>query len=141
MPNASTSATVTRLSGEFEITGWDEATYEERDGGRKLTRASVGQDLRGDMTGSGHAEWLMSYQDDGTARFVGLQRLEGTIDGRTGTVVVESIGDFDGTKAKGRWTVVPGSGTAGWTGMKGKGRFQAPLGPKATFTLDCEFSD
>jgi hypothetical protein len=141
MANASTSATVTRLSGEFEITGWDEATYEERDGGRKLTRASVGQDLRGDMAGSGRAEWLMSYQDDGTARFVGLQRLEGTIVGRTGTVVVESIGDFDGKKAKGRWTVVPGSGTAGWTGMKGKGWFQAPLGPKATFTLDCEFSD
>jgi hypothetical protein len=132
---------MTKLTGEFEITGWDEATYEERDGARKLTRASVGQDLRGDVTGTGQAEWLMSYQDDGTARFVGLQRLEGSIEGRRGSAVVESIGDFDGKKAKGRWSVVPGSGTDGWAGMKGKGRFVAPMGPKATFTLDCEFPD
>ena len=67
--------------GEFELTGWDENAYLEVDDTRKLTRASVTQEFRGDVVGAGSVEWLMSYQPDGTARFVGLQRIEGTVGG------------------------------------------------------------
>jgi hypothetical protein len=35
--------------------------------------------------------------------------------------------------------VVEGSGTGGWAGMSGQGRFQAPHGNKASFTLDYSF--
>jgi Protein of unknown function (DUF3224) len=81
----------------------------------------------------------MSYGDDGTARFVGLQQLEGAIDGREGSVVLESFGDFDGTEATWSGKVLDGSGTGGWAGMRGEGRFRAPHGPKASFTLDYSF--
>jgi Protein of unknown function (DUF3224) len=124
------------LTGEFQVTSWNESPYAEREGDRKLTRASVTQNLSGGLTGTGEVEWLMSYQQDGTARFVGLQQLEGAIDDRTGSVVVDTLGDFDGKEATGRWTVVPGSGTGGWAGMRGHGGFRAPLGSTASFTLD-----
>jgi hypothetical protein len=128
-----------KLNGEFTISSWDEETYAEREGERKLTRATVTQDLAGDVAGKGQVEWLMSYAEDGTAHFVGLQQFEGVIDDREGSVVLETIGEFDGTEATWTGKVVEGSGTGGWAGMSGEGRFQAPHGSKATFSLDYSF--
>jgi hypothetical protein len=122
--------------GEFELTGWDENAYLEVDDTRKLTRASVTQEFRGDVVGAGSVEWLMSYQPDGTARFVGLQRIEGTVGGEQGSVVLETVGEFDGAEAKGTWTVIAGSGTGGLAGLHGTGSFTAPHGPKATYELE-----
>jgi Protein of unknown function (DUF3224) len=130
---------MTVLRGELTNTSWEETTYAEREGARKLTRAAVTQDLSGDITGTGQVQWLMSYADDGTAHFIGLHVLEGLIDGRNGSVVLETIGDFDGNEATWRAKVVEGSGTGDWTGMRGEGHFQAPHGSKASFTLDCSF--
>jgi hypothetical protein len=127
------------VSGEFVYTSWEEETYAERDGERKLTRAKVAQDVAGDVEGKAQVEWLMSYGDGGTAHFVGLQQVEGVIEGREGSVILETIGDFDGTEAAWTARVVEGSGTGGWTGMRGEGRFRAPHGPKASFTLDYSF--
>jgi Protein of unknown function (DUF3224) len=127
------------LKGEFVVKSWDEETFADREGERKLTRATVTQDVSGDIVGKGLVEWLMSYAEDGTAHFVGLQEFEGVIDDREGGVVLETIGDFDGTEAAWRATVLEGSGTGGWAGMSGEGSFRAPHGSKATFTLDCSF--
>jgi hypothetical protein len=121
------------------ITSWQETTYGEREGNRKLTRATVTQDLAGDVTGTGQVEWLMSYAQDGTAHFVGLQQFHGRIDEREGSVVLETIGDFDGNEATWIGKVVEGSGTGDWTAMRGEGRFRAPHGSKASFTLECGF--
>jgi hypothetical protein len=127
------------LNGEFTLSSWEEKTYAEREGERKLTQATVTQDLTGDVAGKGQVEWLMSYGEDGTAHFVGLQQFEGMIDGRQGSVVLETNGDFDGKEATWAAKVIEGSGTGGWAGMSGEGRFQAPHGNKATFTLDFTF--
>lgn len=131
---------MTKIDGEFTLGSWDEETYAERDGGRKLTRADVTQDLSGGISGQGHAVWLMSYGEDGTAHYVGLQQFDGRIDDREGSLVLETIGDFDGTTAKWTATVVEDSGTGDWAGVSGKGRFEAPHGSKATFTLDLDFA-
>lgn len=130
---------MTKLQGEFTLSSWDEKTYAEREGDRKLTRATVTQDLAGDIVGKGQVEWLMSYGEDGTAHFVGLQQFEGVIDGREGSVILETIGGFDGKEATWDATVLEGSGTGEWAGMRGEGHFRAPHGPKATFELDCTF--
>jgi hypothetical protein len=130
---------MTTLNGELTLSSWDEQTYAEREGKRKLTRATVTQDISGDVVGKAQVEWLMSYAEDGTALFVGLQELAGAIDGREGSVVLESSGSFDGTEAAWTWTVVEGSGTGRWAGMRGEGRFRAPHGPTATFSLDYSF--
>jgi hypothetical protein len=130
---------MTVVRGEFTVTSWDEETYSEREGDRKLTRAAVTQDLDGDVTGKGQVEWLMSYAEDGTAHFVGLQVFEGVIDGREGTAVLETVGDFDGKEASWNGKVVDGSGTGEWAGLSGEGQFRAPHGNTATFSFDCRF--
>jgi hypothetical protein len=126
----------THITGTFKYTSWDENAYEELSNGRRLTRASVAQALSGDIEGEGSAEWLMCYRPDKTATFVGLQRLTGRVGGREGSFVVESHGIYDGELARGRWTIVPGSGTDELRDIQGEGTWQAPHGPEATFELD-----
>ena len=127
------------LKGEFEVTGWDEKPYHEG-GGEKLTRASVTQKFSGAIDGEGSVEWLICYRPDGTADFVALQRIDATIDGRSGTVVVRSAGVFDGEKAVGGWSVVDGSATGDLAGVTGNGHFEAPMGGTPTFELELELA-
>jgi Protein of unknown function (DUF3224) len=125
-----------RITGSFENTSWNEDTVEELDDGAKLTRATVTQDFSGDLEGEGAAEWLMAYRSDGTAHFVGLQRVRGSLGDRDGTFVLETIGEFDGKVASWNATVVPRSGTSGLDGLSGGGSFQAPMGSTATFDME-----
>ncbi len=124
--------------GSFEVVAWKEDAYEDRGGGGKLTRAEVSQTFSGDISGEGFAQWLMAYRADGTARFVGLQRVTGTIGGRQGSVVLETAGEFDGHEARWKASVVPGTGTGQLAGMSGDGSFAAPHGSTATFTFSYE---
>jgi hypothetical protein len=126
----------TTAKGSFALSSWDEDAYEEFDEGRKLTRATVGQAFTGDIDGEGGVQWLMSYRTDGTARFVGMQRVTGEVGGRRGSFVMETVGEFDGKVAAADWSVVDGSGTEELAGITGNGRFEAPMGSEATFSLD-----
>ena len=127
---------MTKLQGSFDVTSWNEETYEELPDGGKLTRAVVEQAFSGDIVGEGAVRWFMAYLADGTAHFVGLQRVRGTIDGRSGTFLMETSGAFDGTEAHGSWTVV--AGTEALEGLRGTGGFRAPHGSHATWELDVE---
>jgi hypothetical protein len=128
-----------RAAGSFNLTSWDEETYFEFSG-RKMTLATVTQSFSGDITGEGEVRWLMVYTDDGTARFVGMQRVEGSIDGRHGSFVLETSGDFDGQMARWTATVILGSGSDELEGLQGMGTFGAEHGPEATYEIDYQFS-
>lgn len=129
----------TQAAGGFKVQSWDEQAYGELDEGVKLTRASVTQTFTGDLEGDGAAEWLMCARADGTADFVGLVSVSGRLGDRKGGFVLENRGTFDGNTAEGPWSVVPGSGTGELAGLRGEGRFSAPLGSEATLTLAYDF--
>ncbi|MBV9805763.1 MAG: DUF3224 domain-containing protein [Solirubrobacterales bacterium] len=131
---------MTTLNGGFQVASWSEDPYDERDG-RRLTRASVTQRFEGDVAGDGAAQWLMAYQLDGTARFVGLQLVDGVLAGRRGTFVLETAGQFDGQAARWEATVVPGSSTGELADLTGAGRFEAPHGSKASYELQVELPE
>ena len=128
------------IKGSFQLKSWNENAYEERDG-RRLTRASVSQEFEGDIAGDGAAEWLMAYQADGRARFVGFQVVDGVIAGRRGTLVLETLGEFDGRVARWDATVVPGSSTGELSDATGAGRFEAPHGSRASYEFEVTLSD
>ena len=128
-----------RTSGKFTVTGGSEQTIREAPGEVKLTRVGGTQRFGGGMVGEGSVEWVFCYRPDGSARFVGVQRVEGSIDGRPGSVVMESIGDHDGRQSKGRWRVIAGSGTGELAGISGEGFFDAPGGPEASYELAYQF--
>lgn len=124
---------MTKATGSFAVSSWDEETYLDLEEG-KLTRASVTQEFTGDIEGAGAVEWLMSYRADGTAHFVGLQRIDAAIGDRHGTVVLETAGEFDGEVAEGTWSVV--AGHADLHDLRGEGRFVAPMGDQPRFELE-----
>jgi hypothetical protein len=126
-------------TGTFKIESWSEDGYGELDGGGKLTRARVEQAISGAIEGAGAVEWLMCYRPDKTADFVGFQRIDGRIGDRSGSVVLTSNGTFDGQEARGDLAIVAGSGTGDLRGLRGTGRFTAPLGSEASVTLDYDF--
>ena len=128
------------LNGAFKVASWNEDAYDERDGHR-LTRASVTQQFAGDIAGEGAAQWLMAYRPDGTARFVGMQLVDGTIAGRRGTFVLETAGEFDGRVARWEATVVAGSTTGELPRLTGAGRFEAPLGSEASYELEFDLAE
>jgi hypothetical protein len=125
------------LNGKFQVASWDESAYEERDG-RRLTRASVTQRFEGDIAGDGSAEWLMAYHPNGSARFVGLQLVEGEVAGRHGAFVLETAGEFDGGVARWEASVVRGSASGELAELSGRGSFEAPHGSEATYELELE---
>lgn len=128
------------MKGSFELSSWNEDAYEERDG-RRLTRASVSQRFEGDIAGDGAAEWLMAYQADGRARFVGFQVVDGELAGRRGTLVLETAGEFDGRVARWEATILPGSSTGELADVEGAGEFEAPHGSTASYELEVTLPD
>jgi hypothetical protein len=129
---------VKKATGQFKITGGHEETYAERNPGR-LTRSGGAQEFSGDIEGTGRIEWLMCYRGDRSAEFVGMQQIEGTLDGRTGEFVLTSTGAHDGVRSKGTWTVVSGCGKGDLSGIRGNGTWLAGPGPQATFELSYAF--
>ena len=127
--------------GTFEIQDWDEKTYQQLDGGGKLTEAKVTQKFTGDIQGEGKVIWLMAYPDPKTATFVGIQRLVGSIGGKKGSFLIQTIGDFDGKTAKGNWSLITGSGTDELAGISGEGSFGAPHGSTAEYQIDYELAE
>lgn len=134
----------TQAKGTFEIKSWDEKTWEGKSWnevtGAKLTHARVTTVLHGDIEGEATAQSLMVYRDDGTASYVGLERVVGQIGNRSGSFVWQSEGTFAEGAANTTWTVVPGSGTGDLTGLRGEGRYTAHHGQQPVpFTFDYDF--
>jgi Protein of unknown function (DUF3224) len=126
---------MTTANGTFEITSMGEDTLRELDGG-KITHANGTQRFSGDIEGDGSVEWLMCFLPGGRASYVGLQRIEGSLSERKGSFVMQAVGTFDGGASSGSWAVIEGSGTDGLAGITGEGRFEAPGGPNATYSLE-----
>ncbi len=128
-----------RAIGTFEVQTWDEKPYDLLPGGAKLSRASVTQTFDGDLRGIGTAEFLLMYPEDGPATFVGMQRIVGAVLDRDGSFTLRADGTVEGGVARGRWAVVPGSGSDGLRGIYGTGEFTAATGPLASFALEYGF--
>jgi Protein of unknown function (DUF3224) len=83
---------------------------------------------------------LQALRPDGSATYVGHERVTAAVAGRTGTFVFQNVGTLSPTgDVDGSWFVVPGSGSGQLTGLRGEGAFTAALGESAAITLDYWF--
>ncbi|HEX2611353.1 MAG TPA: DUF3224 domain-containing protein, partial [Gemmatimonadales bacterium] len=98
-------------NARFTIKGWDEKPYSEVQGLPKLTRATVSKTFSGDIEGESQVHYLMMYRSDGSASFVGLERVVGRLNGKSGSFVLQRTGTFEGGQARESYFVVSGSGT------------------------------
>jgi hypothetical protein len=134
----------TQAKATFAIQSWDEKTWEGQPynevQGAKITRAEVSKSLQGDIQGQSMLQYLMSYHENGTVSFVGLERVVGSLGGKSGSFVLQRIGADEDGVLKETYSVVPGSGTGELKGLRGTG--SATIGEHAEhypFTLDYHF--
>jgi hypothetical protein len=125
-------------NARFAIKSWDEKPYSEGQDQPRLTRAAVAKTFTGDIEGEGRVEYLMMYRDDGSATFVGLERIVGHLAGKSGSFVLQRIGGFEGGQAKESYTVIAGSGTGALRTLRGEGTSSVGHGMEHPFTLTYE---
>ena len=108
----------TRASGTFEVKtipqqpdeGWD-AT---------IGRLLLDKRFSGDLEGTSKGQMLGSGSPaSGSAGYVAMERVTGTLHGRTGTFALQHSGTMDGGAMHLDVIVVPGSGTGELEGIAG----------------------
>lgn len=124
----------------FTIEGWEEAAYDERPGAR-LSRTRITKTFTGDFAGTSEAETLMCVAPvEGSAAYVGFERLAGSLHGRAGTFVLHHTASGSGGQRGGSWTIVPDTGTGELTGITGAGEIVVAEGGAHTLMLVYELS-
>ncbi|MFJ9364917.1 DUF3224 domain-containing protein [Nocardia sp. NPDC101769] len=128
-----------RVEGTITVHKYEPVPYDEPEQGPVLTRIHVEESFSGGIEGDGVVEFLQSSTPDGAASFVGIERITGSVDGKSGTFLLQDAGTVADNIVSGEWFVVPGSGTGDLTGLRGEGGFKANLGEGAQVWLDYWF--
>ena len=128
-----------RANAVITVDTYEPAAYEQPAEGPALVRIHVEERFSGDLQGDGVAEFLQAGRADGSASFVGIERVTGTLAGRQGSFLLQDAGTVAGNIVSGEWFVVPGSGTGQLAGLRGTGGFRANLGEGAQVHLDYWF--
>jgi len=133
------SAQRTRATAVITVDKYEPSAYDEPADGQALTRIHVEESFSGDITGDGVVEFLQAAGADGSASFVGIERVTGQIGGRQGTFLLQDAGTVAGNIVSGDWFVIPRSGTGQLAGLRGEGGFRANLREGAQVHLDYWF--
>ena len=113
----------THATGTIEMKSWEERPFAETEGAPKLARANGSDLYHGDLEGEATFEYLMMYQDENRASYVGMERFVGRLGDRQGSFVLEITGTFADGVVTAEWHVVSGSGTGELRGVRGNGGF------------------
>lgn len=124
-----------QLKGVFQITGWDETPYLEGQDGARQSNAKITQSYLGGIEGHGELQYLMCYTSDGNAVFVGIETMTGTIEGRTGSLVLQHQGTFAAGVARSNFTIVAHSGQGEFANIVGEGSFESSEKGQANYQM------
>jgi hypothetical protein len=106
-------------SGSFEVKLGPQS--DENVGDPTVGRMSIDKQFHGDLEGTSKGQMLMvGTSTEGSAGYVALERVNGKLDGRTGSFALQHTGTMDRGAAQLSVTVVPDSGTDGLKGLSGK---------------------
>lgn len=88
--------------------------------GVSLGRMSLDKRFEGDLEATGRGEMLTALTPTkGSAGYVAIERVTGTLQGRSGSFVFQHSGTMDQGAQRLFITVVPGSGTGALAGISG----------------------
>ncbi|MBI1739588.1 MAG: DUF3224 domain-containing protein [Candidatus Koribacter versatilis] len=109
----------TRASGTFEVKLVPQATDDSTDA--TLGRISIDKQFHGDLEATSKGEMLTAGTSvKGSAGYVAIERVSGTLHGRRGTFVLQHSGTVTRGTPQLTITVVPDSGAGELVGLAGK---------------------
>lgn len=110
----------TRATGAFEVKV-EPQPAEEKSGGAAIGRLSLDKQFHGDLEAGSRGQMLAaSTATPGSAGYVAIELVTGTLRGRSGTFVLQHSGTMTRSAPQLSVTVVPDSGTGELTGLAGK---------------------
>ena len=109
-----------RASGTFEVKLKPQATDDKAEDAT-LGRMSIDKQFHGDIEGTSKGQMLTAGTDvKGSAGYVAIERVSGTLRGRSGTFALQHSGTMTRGAPQLSITVVPDSGTGQLEGLAGK---------------------
>ena len=119
----------------FEITLWEEASVAEGAEAPSFVPVTVHKIFKGDLQGTSVAQLLMTGYPNDARAYIAVERLEVSIDGRSGSFDLHHCASQGGPKPEAMWTIVSGSGTGDFQGIYGTATYRHDA-DGAFFTLD-----
>jgi hypothetical protein len=133
-------ADATRHHSTIDVVGYEKYDIGKHDDGSVLISTVLTERFSGAIEGIGRADHIRLVHADGTGISTGIERIQGTVDGRAGSFVLTAHGRNHGpTRVTGTWTVQPGSGTGELAGLRGRGKFTAIADADGRWRADDEF--
>jgi hypothetical protein len=109
----------THASGTFDVKLNPQSSEEDADG-TGLGRLSIDKQFHGDLEATSKGEMLSAGTSvKGSAGYVAIERVRGTLEGRTGTFILQHSGTMTRGAPQLAISVVPDSGTGGLEEISG----------------------
>jgi hypothetical protein len=110
----------THASGTFEVK-LNPQPPDDKVGDPTVGRMSIEKQFRGDLEATSRGQMLTAMTDvKGSAGYVAIERIAGTLHGRSGTFALQHTGTMNRGAPQLSVTVVPDSGTGQLVGLVGK---------------------
>lgn len=126
-----------QFTSTFTVSGWDER---ELDGGPhapRHTTAHYAVSYFGEVSGTSTIDLVMVYTPGGPVPYTGYEFFEGQVGQRSGSVVFEHAGAYDGAGATSQLSIVDGTATGDFADSKLSGHwFAPPEGDGALMIID-----
>ncbi|HEV2176894.1 MAG TPA: DUF3224 domain-containing protein [Terriglobia bacterium] len=107
-------------TGTFEVKLTPQAT-DDKAGDAILGRMSIDKQFHGDLEATSKGEMLTAGTSvKGSAGYVAIERISGTLQGHSGSFILQHTGTLTRGAAQQSITVVPDSGTGQLVGLAGK---------------------
>lgn len=105
-------------SGTFEVKLVPQT--DDKNGDAGLGRMTIDKQFHGDLEGTSKGQMLTGMTDvKGSAGYVAIEKVSGTLKGRTGTFILQHTGTMNRGVPLLTITVVPDSGTGQLAGLSG----------------------
>ena len=105
--------------GRFSVSMTPQGDADVHDG-VALGRMALAKTFEGDLTGTGRGQMLTALTPvQGSAGYVAIERVEGTLHGRAGSFVLQHSGRMDRGAQRLAIDIVPGSGTGALIAIAG----------------------
>jgi hypothetical protein len=123
-------------TGTFELDTFDADKPYDEHLDTKIGRVHVEKTFSGGLTGTSVTELITVHTGETPRAYVGIERFEGTLDGRTGGFVLQHNAGGENGEPWLTWKIVEGTGTGDLAGLTGEG--QIVIGPDGghSYTLD-----
>jgi hypothetical protein len=119
LPSLRTERPMMRASGTFDVTLGSLPLHTTREA--TLGRMALDKVLHGALEATSHGEMLTATTEvPGSAGYVAIERVTGTLDGRTGSFTLQHLGVMTRGVGEMSITVVPDSGSGELAGLAGR---------------------